>query len=75
MYHSITQYQLIPYNRVEEHFDDWIDIPISAGSVYNFNLEAYKKLTLFEKILKSHLIRSKFLHVDETGINSRWKRP
>ena len=69
----ISQYQLIPYNRVEEHFTDWLRIPISAGSIYNFNLEAFNKLELFERILKSQLIQSKFLHVDETGINVNGK--
>ena len=65
----LSQYQLIPYNRVEEHFGDWLDIPISKGSIYNFNLEAFRKLELFEKILKLKLTGTEFLHVDETGIN------
>ncbi len=69
--HSVylSQYQLIPYNRVEEHFRDWLNISISQGSIYNFNLEAFRKLELFEKLLKLQLVRSDFLHVDETGIN------
>jgi transposase len=65
----LSQYQLIPYSRVEEHFDDWLNIPISKGSIYNFNLEAFRKLELFEKILQLQLTESEFLHVDETGIN------
>ena len=69
--HSVymSQYQLIPYNRVEETFKDQAGIPISCGSIYNFNEEAYKKLEAFEAILIKKLIQSYFCHADETGIN------
>lgn len=65
----MSQYQLIPYNRVQEFFTDQMGIPISEGSVYNFNVEAYKKLKTFEAITKKNLIDAPLLHVDETGIN------
>jgi len=65
----LSQYQLIPYHRVEEHFEDWLTIPLSKGSVYNFNLEAFRKLEWFLKILRLKLASAEFLHVDETGIN------
>jgi len=32
----MSQYQLIPYNRIEDHFLDQMQIPLSAGSVNNF---------------------------------------
>ena len=69
--HSVymSQYQLIPCNRIEEHFHDQADIQISSGSVFNFNQEAYEKLSHFEEIVKSKLINSYLCHVDETGIN------
>jgi transposase len=69
-----SQYQLIPYNRVEEHFKDWLNLSISTGSIYNFNLDVYNRLELFEQILKKQLLSEKFLHVDETGINIGGKR-
>jgi transposase len=69
----MSLHQLIPYNRVTEHFSDQMSIPVSAGSVFNFNLEAYKKLELFETIIKSKLVNSSFIHVDETGININGK--
>ncbi|MCP4750045.1 MAG: transposase [Proteobacteria bacterium] len=69
-----SQYQLIPYNRVEEHFKDWLDPPISAGSIYNFNPDVYNRLAPFEMILKEQLLLEKFPNVDETGINSGGKR-
>ena len=65
----MSQYQLIPYNRVQEFFADQMGIPISEGSVYNFNVEAYNKLKAFEAITKGNLIDAPLLHVDETGIN------
>jgi hypothetical protein len=39
---------------------------LSAGSIYNFNLNVYNRLELFENILKEQLVLEKFLNVDET---------
>ncbi|MDY6830531.1 MAG: hypothetical protein SWC96_01600, partial [Thermodesulfobacteriota bacterium] len=41
--HSVymSQYQLVPYKRIEEDFQDQAKIPISAGTVFNFNYDAY----------------------------------
>ena len=74
--HSVymSQYQLIPYGRVEENFLDQAGIPISSGSIYNFNNEAYEKLEAFEDILRAKLIDSCLCHADETGINIGGKR-
>jgi len=74
--HSVymSQYQLVPYNRVEENFQDQVGIPISAGSVYNFNKNAYERLEVFEAIVKSKLIESDLCHADETGINIEGQR-
>lgn len=33
----LSQYQLLPYNRIEEYFSDQLGIPISVGSLFNFN--------------------------------------
>jgi transposase len=65
----MSQQQLVPYNRVAEHFWDQMNTPVSTGSIYNFNLEAYQKLELFETIVKMQLTHSSVLHADETGIN------
>ncbi len=69
--HSVymSQYQMIPYNRVEENFWDQADIPISGGSIYNFNREAYETLGIFDEIARSKLISSYLCNSDETGIN------
>jgi len=52
-----SQYQLIPYGRVEEELRDQAGIPISRGSIYNFNKEAYDRLEAFENIVKTKLTR------------------
>jgi transposase len=65
----MSQYQLVPYDRIKEHFAEQINIPVSAGSIYNFNEEAYERLEDFEKICKEKLSQSAVLHADETGIN------
>lgn len=65
----LSQSQLIPYNRVSENARDQFGIPISEGSVYNFNEDAYNRLAEFEQILKEKLLHEELLHADETGIN------
>ena len=44
--HSVylSQFQLVPYNRIKDYFSEEIKIPISMGSIYNFNKEAYDLL-------------------------------
>ena len=73
----LSQYQLLPYNRIEEYFSDQLDIPISAGSLFNFNKQAFDlvKSSGAEEIIKNALRSSmSALHVDETGINIAGKR-
>ncbi len=70
----LSQYQLIPYNRVEENFKDQADIAISSGTINNFNKEAYERLQGFDNIIRQKLINSSLCHADETGININGKR-
>lgn len=70
----LSQYQLIPYQRVAEHFADQMNIPISEGTIYNFNKQAYELLADFEKRVQSELMHTKLAHADETGINIGGKR-
>jgi transposase len=63
-----SQYQLIPYQRLQEQFNDQAKLPISAGSLFNFNREAYELLAWFEVIAKRQLTISGLANVDETGI-------
>jgi len=70
----MSQYQLLPYKRIEEYFKQQLHIPISQGSVYNFNKEAYEKLGQFDGLVKEALAKASLMHVDETGVNVAGKR-
>ena len=74
--HSVymSTFQLLPYKRIEEHFSDQFNIPLSAGSIYNFNKEVYEMLAPFEGWIKTELSHALLLHADETGINIGGKR-
>jgi transposase len=65
----MSQHQLIPYNRIEDHFQEQLQIPVSNGSIGNFNQEAYDRLERFDQWLGKQLASSLILHADETGIN------
>ncbi|WP_051208211.1 DUF6444 domain-containing protein [Saccharospirillum impatiens] len=71
----MSMFQLIPYERIQTHFAEVFDMPLSAGSLYNFNADAYQRLELFETLNKVQLRQAAgALHVDETGINVDGKR-
>lgn len=70
----MSMFQLIPYERVQTHFAEQFSIALSAGSLHNFNHDAYTRLELFELLAKRCLPQEKALHADETGINVNGKR-
>jgi len=70
----MSQFQLLPYNKIQDHFIEQMNIPISSGSIFNFNEEAYEHLELFEETVKKQLCKSDVMHSDETGINIDGKR-
>ena len=70
----MSQFQLIPYDRVRDNFQDQMNIPVSTGSILNFNKEAFERLGNFETWVKTQLAESKLIHADETGINISGKR-
>jgi transposase len=70
----MSQFQLLPYNRIQNYFADQLQIPISEGSIFNFNKEAYELLADFESIAKNELAKAQLAHADETGINIGGKR-
>lgn len=65
----LSQYQLIPYQRVQDYFQEQVGLPIRTDSVFNFNQQAFELLAQFEQKLISRLLASPLLHADETGIN------
>ena len=70
----LSQYQLLPYKRIQSYFADQLRIPVSEGSIYNFNAQAFARLVAFEQISKDKLAQAHIAHADETGININGKR-
>jgi len=69
----LSQYQFLPYARLADYFDQQLGIPISTGSLANFNTKAFELLETFEDIAKRKLQESEVLNADETGININGK--
>ena len=69
----LSQYQLLPYKRIQEYFCDQLHIPLSEGSLYNFNATAFSRLAEFEEFSKDQLAEADLAHADETGININGK--
>ena len=67
-------FQLLPYARLEDYFIAQANIPVSAGSLCNFNREAFNLLKGFEEKAKSSLVLADILHTDETSININGKK-
>lgn len=65
----LSQFQFLPYARAQSYFEEKMNIPISTGSIFNFNKEAYLLLDKFDEKAKSKLLAEKVLNADETGIN------
>ncbi len=49
-------------------------MPLSAGTIHNFNRKAFDKLEEFDRWVKYQLTHRALLHVDEAGININGKR-
>ena len=71
----LSAYQLIPCERLQEQFRNEYGIPISTGSICNFNAEAAAIVAeLFEPIAKQALVNSAVANADETGANLDGKK-
>jgi len=71
--HSVylSQFQLLPYQRIQDYFQDQLGIPLSTGSIVNFNLDAAARIvdSGAAGIIRQRLQQGPVLHADETGIN------
>lgn len=70
----LSQYQLLPLERVPHYFAQQFGLPISETTLLSFNEQAFTKLASFEQQTKQALIAAKVVHADETGININAKR-
>jgi transposase len=65
----LSNFQLVPVERITDFFAHQVGLPLSAGTVVNINTEAAAALAEFETIVKKELLAEPVLHADETGIN------
>lgn len=70
----LSQFQLLPYERIREYFADQLGLPLSAGTLVNFNRQVYNKLSGVDALIRQKLAESSLLHADETGININGSR-
>jgi transposase len=72
----LSQYQLLPYERISELINDIFGKNISCGTLFNTNKQCYNKLEETEKRIFENLLNAKINHFDETGIrceaNTMW---
>jgi len=63
----MNQYQLIPYDRVEELFKDLFGQPFSEGSLFTANEICYEALEGAEQEIKRQILNAPVINCDETG--------
>jgi transposase len=64
----LSQYQLIPYDRLQELFKDLYSINISKGTLFAINKTCHKNLEETANEIKSVITNSDYANFDETGI-------
>lgn len=69
----LSQYQLIPFKRLQETFKDCFNLPVSQGSLANFNTQCAVKLWPALEAIKKDIIQSKVTHFDETSMRVNGK--
>jgi transposase len=67
----LSCFQMLPYDRLKDYFENQLSFSMSSGSLCNFVDEAYQKLIAcgFDKRVADELAKSKELGTDETGVN------
>ena len=67
----LSHYQLLPYARLQELFEDVFKLPLSEGTLFNLTSVSYKKLEEYETHIKKMLTLSPVVHFDESGLRVR----
>jgi transposase len=70
----LSQYQLIPYDRLSELFIDLFGHNLSQATLVKANLSCYEILKPVEDEIKKQLIDSHVIHLDETGMRIEGRR-
>ena len=69
----LSQFQMMPFDRMSQYLNDILSLPLSTGSVANFIKKAYELLEPFEVWVRNRLLTSPLIHADETSINIKGK--
>lgn len=64
----LSHYQLLPYGRLQELFEDVFKLPLSEGTLFNMTKACYEGLEDYELQVKQQLIESPVVHLDESGL-------
>jgi transposase len=64
----LSQYQLLPYERLQELLHDVFQMDVSQGTLDNVLKRGYEKLAGFEEQVKERIRDSRVAHFDETGM-------
>jgi len=69
----LSQYQLLPYQRVSEVMEDLFEHKPSEGTIVSANRSCYENLELVEREIQGQIVSSPVAHFDETGIRVQGK--
>jgi transposase len=64
----LSQYQLLPFERLQELLHDLFQMDVSQGTLNNVLKRGYEKLAGFEEQVKERIRDSEVVHFDETGM-------
>jgi transposase len=70
----LNQYQLVPFDRLNETFVDLFGHRLSQSTLIDINRECYNILEPVEEAIKQQLIASPVICLDETGMRIEGKR-
>ena len=70
----LNQYQLIPYSRIIEYFEDVYQLKMSEATIFNALEAVFELLGPAEQAIVSKLLNAEVVHVDETGMRVESKR-
>lgn len=64
----LSHYQLLPFKRLQELFQDLLGISLSQGTLNNSLEKCSEQLIPFEQAVKAELTEGQVVHFDESGI-------
>jgi transposase len=70
----LINYQMLSYSRTAAYIRDQFEHTISEGTLVHMNRVFGERLDVFEEKAKSHLLQSRIVHFDETGIRVNRER-